>query len=83
MQHIRMAQKGNRKPWGWIVADMLIALGIGWAALGLCDWFGVPFKATQSIAILAGWGGPHLIDQFIAEGVRKMRGNTSTLDPDA
>lgn len=71
MRHMHMLQTGSRKPWLWTFFDMLIALGIGWVVLGLGDWFNVPFKATQSLAILGGWGGPHLIDRVISRSVDK------------
>ena len=72
MRHMHMIQTGNRKPWLWTFFDMGIALGIGWIVLGLGDWFSVPFKATQSLAILAGWGGPHLMDALILRAIEKF-----------
>lgn len=80
MRHMHMIQTGNRKPWLWTFFDMLIALGIGWVVLGLGDWFDIPFKATQSLAILAGWGGPHLIDLVIARSVNKYLGKEDKTD---
>lgn len=80
MRHLHMVQTGKRKPWLWTVFDMLIALGIGWIVLGLGDWFNVPFKATQSLAILAGWGGPHLIDLVISRSVAKYLGKDAKTD---
>lgn len=65
MFHLHLVQKGEPKPWWYVLCDMAIALVVGWTVLGLGDWFGVPFKATQSIAIIAGWGGPQLFDRII------------------
>lgn len=80
MRHLHMVQTGNRKPWLWTVFDMMIALGIGWVVLGLGEWFGVPVKATQSLAILGGWGGPHLLDMIIASSVNKYLGRHPDAD---
>lgn len=80
MRHLHMVQTGKRKPWLWTTFDMMIALGIGWVVLGLGEWFGVPWKATQSLSILAGWGGPHLIDLIIASSVNKYLGRDGTDD---
>lgn len=82
MRHMYRIQTGNRKPWLWTVFDMMIALGIGWVVLGFGEWFGVPFKATQSLAILAGWGGPHLIEILIAKSVNKYLGDDPTGNSD-
>lgn len=73
MYHLHLIQKGESKPWLWTLCDMLIALGIGWTVLGLGEWFSVPVKATQSLAILAGWGGPHLMDRIIAAGIDRFK----------
>ena len=72
MRHMHMVQTGNQKPWLWTLFDMLIALGIGWIVLGLGEWLGVPVKATQSLAIIGGWGGPHLMDILIARSIEKF-----------
>ena len=81
MRHMQMAQTNNRKPWMWMVFDMMIALGIGWAVLGLSEWFGIPFKATQSLAILAGWAGPHTMDKIISRSIDKYFGKPQDVDP--
>lgn len=75
MFHLHLFQKNEHKPWLWVVCDMLIALVIGWTVLGLGEWIGIPFKAVQSLAILAGWGGPHLMDRLIEAGIRKYLGD--------
>lgn len=71
MHHLHLAQRGERKPWWFVVCDMAIALVVGWTVLGLGDWFGIPFKGTQSLAIIAGWGGPALFDRMIDAGFAK------------
>lgn len=81
MRHLHMIQSGNGKPWLWTAFDMLIALGMGWVVLGLGEWFGVPVKATQSLAILMGWGGPHLMDLLISRSVDKFLGRAPTTEP--
>lgn len=81
MYHVHLAQQGKRKPWLWTLCDVLLALGAGWVVLGLGDWFDVPFKAIQSLAILAGWGGPHMLDRLIIASLRKWS-NDSTLTID-
>ncbi len=75
MYHLHLIQKGERKPWWWTLCDMVIALIIGWAVLGLCDWIGIPYKAVQSLAIIAGGGGPHLIVRLIEARIRKFLGD--------
>lgn len=81
MYHLHLVQKGDRKPWWFVLADMAIALIVGWTVLGLGEWFGIPFKATQSLAIIAGWGGPQLFDRAIAVGFAKWSGpNTGDVD---
>lgn len=80
MYHLHLIQRGERKPWWWTVCDMLIALGIGWTVLGLGDWMNIPFKAVQSLAIIAGWGGPHLIDRLIEIAIRKYSGTQPPAD---
>jgi hypothetical protein len=78
MYHLHLVQRGERKPWWWTACDMVIALVIGWVVLGLAEWMGIPFKAGQSLAIIAGWGGPHMIDRLIEVMIRKYLGDTST-----
>ena len=76
MYHLHLIQKGERRPWLWTVCDMLIALGIGWTVLGVSDAMGFSWKFTQSIGILAGWGGPHVMDRVIAAGIERIKGPT-------
>lgn len=86
MYHLHLIQKGERKPWWWTLCDMVIALIIGWTVLGLGDWISVPYKAVQSLAIIAGWGGPHLIDRLIEASIRKYLGDpggNDGVDPSA
>lgn len=77
MYHAHLLQRGERKPIWWIVCDLLIALGMGWIVLGLGDWFDVSYSAVQSMAIMAGWAGPQLIDRIIAKSVDRI----SSKDP--
>lgn len=76
MYQLHLLQKGERKPWWWIAAGMTNALIIGWIVIGIGDWFHVPFKASQSLSIIAGWGGPRLLDKAIAAAIRKYLGKT-------
>lgn len=71
MYNLHLIQKGERKPWWWIMCGMGIALITGWTVLGLCEWFDIPWKASQSLGIIAGWGGPHLIDRVIKAALGK------------
>lgn len=72
--NLHLIQKGERKPLWWMLCGACIALVTGWTVLGFGDWFGIPYKATQSLAILAGWGGPHLINRAIDAAMRKYLG---------
>ncbi len=81
MYHLHLVQRGTRKPWWVVLCDMIIALIVGWTVLGLGDWFGVPFKAVQSLAILAGWGGPRLFNRLIDAGFAKWLGEAQTKTP--
>lgn len=76
MYHLHLLQKGESRSWVWTLCDMLIALGIGWTVLGIGDWLGISLKATQSLAILAGWGGPHYMDRLIAAGIERIKNTT-------
>lgn len=80
MYHLHLIQKGERKPWWWMACGMVIALGIGWTVLGLSDWLSVPFKASQSLSIIAGWGGPRLLDKAVDAGLRKYLNTTALSD---
>lgn len=82
MYHLHLIQRGERKPWWWTLCDMLIALVIGWTVLGLAEWAGIPFKGVQSLSIIAGWGGPHLIDRLIELVIRKYLGGPLPTTPD-
>ena len=85
MYHAHLIQRGERKPWLWIICDLLIALGMGWIVLGLGDWLGMGMSTTQSLAIVAGWAGPQLIDRLISRSVDKYLGEDKDDDakPDA
>lgn len=74
MYHAHLVQRGERKPVLWIVCDLLIALGMGWIVLGLGDWLGMGMSTTQSLAIVAGWAGPQLIDRLITRSIDKYLG---------
>lgn len=82
MYHAHLIQRGEQKPWLWIFCDLLIALGMGWIVLGLGDWLGMGMSTTQSLAIVAGWAGPQLIDKLITRSVDKYLGEDSD-KPDA
>lgn len=74
MYHAHLIQQGKRKSVLWIICDLFIALGMGWIVLGLSDWIGIGFTTSQSLAIVAAWGGPQLIDQMIIRGMNKYLG---------
>ncbi len=74
MYHAHLLQRGERKPWWWVVCDLMIALAMGWIVLGLGDWLELSYKASQSLAIMAGWAGPQVIDRLIAAGIERARG---------
>jgi biotin transporter BioY len=76
MHHMWLIQRGQQKSWLWIACDLVIALGMGWIVLGLCAWFDVVWQATQSLAIIAGWAGPHVIDKIIERLITKYLGAT-------
>jgi len=80
MYHLHLIQQGRRKPGLWLLCDMLIALGIGWTVLGLGDWAGLGFKTTQSLGILAGWGGPHFMDRLLSTGLERFSKSTPETD---
>lgn len=63
MFHARQVQRGARKPFSWVLFwDIPIALGMGWAALGLGIWLKIPWEATVSVSLAASYLGPHIID---------------------
>lgn len=74
MYHLHLIQRGECKPWWCMLADMAIALIVGWTVLGLGEWFGVPFKAVQSLSIIAGWSGPQIFNRIIEAGLTKWGG---------
>lgn len=78
MYHAHLIQQGKRKSILWIVCDLFIALGMGWIVLGLSDWVGLTFKVSQSLAIVAAWAGPQLIDQIISRSMNKYLGKDDT-----
>jgi hypothetical protein len=73
MYHAHLIQRGERKSLVWIACDLLIALGMGWIVLGLGSWFELGLSTTQSLAIMAGWAGPQIIDQVIAAAIERAR----------
>ncbi len=73
MYHAHLIQRGERKSLVWIACDLLIALGMGWIVLGLGAWFDLGLSTTQSLAIMAGWAGPQVIDQAIAAAMERAR----------
>lgn len=80
MYHAHLFQRGERKSLLWIVSDLLIALGMGWIVLGLGAWLDVDYKVVQSLAIMAGWAGPQLINQTIDAALERYRGRKDSDD---
>lgn len=82
MFHAQQVQRGKRKPLSWVLTlDLLIGLGMGWAAFGLCDWLGLAASPSISVAIAAGHLGPYSIDRAfaaVAERYFKPAGSNST-----
>lgn len=67
MFHSRLVQQGKRKPFTWILlADIPIALGMGWTALGVGVWLGLPQQVTVSLGIAFGHLGPVVIDRIFS-----------------
>jgi hypothetical protein len=73
MYHAHLFQRGERKSLVWIVCDLLIALGMGWITLGVGAWLDVSWQTSQSLAIMAGWAGPQLINQTIDAALDRYR----------
>lgn len=80
MYHLRLVQQGKQKSWVWIACDLVIALGMGWITLGVCVYFNLAWEVTQSMAIVAGWAGPHMIDRLIEKMLSKYFGGTVRKD---
>jgi len=67
MFHAKLAQAGQVKPLSWALFwDIPIALGTGWIALGLCNWWNLGWNPTVSIAIITGYLGPYGIDTIFS-----------------
>lgn len=63
MYHAKLVQLGKRKPFSWtLLWDIPIALGMGWIALGIAQWFGLAWEPTVSISMAASYLGPYSID---------------------
>ena len=63
MLYAKRVQEGRSKPLGWLILwDVPIALSMGWIALGLGVWVHTPFPVTFSIALIASYLGPNMID---------------------
>ncbi len=73
MYHAHLLQRGERKSLVWVACDLMIALGMGWIVLGLGHWLELGLSTTQSLAIMAGWAGPQVIDQAITAGLDRVR----------
>lgn len=70
MFHAVQVQKGNRKPFSWVLIwDIPIAVSMGWIALGLATWVKVPWEATISIALIVSYLGPYIVDLLFAKWV--------------
>lgn len=68
MFHAMQVQKGMRKPLSWMLLwDIPIALGMGWAALGLGVWLKLEWEATVSMALVVSYLGPHMLDLLFAK----------------
>lgn len=80
MYHLHLVQKGQQKPWVWVACDLVIALGMGWIVLGICVYLHLAWEVTQSLAIVAGWAGPHIIDKAIEKALSKYFGGTTPKD---
>jgi hypothetical protein len=80
MYHAHLLQRGERKSLLWVASDLLIALGMGWIVLGIGQWLDLGTNTTQSLAIMAGWAGPQVINQFIDAAVERVR-NAKPGDP--
>ena len=80
MYHAHLLQRGERKSLLWVGCDLLIALGMGWIVLGLGHWLGLSVNTTQSLAIMAGWAGPQVINQFIDAAIERVRAGKPAAD---
>lgn len=75
MFHSRLVQQGKRKPISWaLLTDIPIALGMGWTALGIGVWLGLPQQVTVSIGIAFGHLGPVVIDRVFTGLIEKHFG---------
>lgn len=77
MYHARQVQLGKRKPFSWVLLwDIPVALGMGWIALGLATWLKIPWEATVSLALVAAYLGPYIIDIIFARWAEYQFGKT-------
>lgn len=68
MFHAKQVQRGVRKPFSWVLLwDIPIALGMGWASLGLGVWLNVAWEVTVSISLVVSYLGPHTIDLLFSK----------------
>lgn len=68
MFHAKQVQRGQRKPVSWMLLwDIPIALGMGWAALGLGIWLHVAWEVVVSISLISSYLGPHVIDRLFVK----------------
>jgi hypothetical protein len=64
MFHSRQVQRGKRNPLTWtLLFDLPIGLGMGWTALGVGVWLGLPQQVSVSLGIAFGHLGPVAIDR--------------------
>lgn len=81
MYHAHLLQRGERKSLVWVGCDLLIALGMGWIVLGIGQWLSLGTSTTQSMAIVAGWAGPQLINQMIDAAIERVCSTPPTDKP--
>lgn len=61
----RQVQRRQRTFWSWeLLADLPIALGMGWLAHGICNYFALTGASETSAAITAAYLGPRAIDSL-------------------
>lgn len=75
MFHGMMVQRSKRKPFSWILLwDLPIALGMGWAALGICVYIKGPFELAVSSAIISAYLGPYSVNRVFERLATKYFG---------
>lgn len=63
MYHAKEVQRGNRRFWSFaLLLDLLIAIGMGIIAYGLCSWWSLSGASMAATCAVAGYLGPHAID---------------------